>query len=89
MADQYDKNPISSVLSMGARDRISEPASVTVELSRFVMAKASGSSPEGGSVVPAHPGRKVLANIELQPNPDAQALSGQRQSLFVRWVASF
>jgi len=62
---------------------------VTAELSRFAMGRASNGHFDGTPVGAADARRKVLANIELQPGPDAETHSGQQKSLFVRWVASF
>lgn len=89
MADDYDKNPISPVPTEGVRIRSSERTSVTVELSRFAMWGKDGPELDGVPDRPTRGGRQILANIELQPNPDAQAHSDRSDALFARWVASF
>ena len=89
MADDYDKSPISLISVDQDSVGTARWALVTAELSRFAMGRASNGHSDGTPVASAHVGRKVLANIELQPGPDAATHSGQRKSLFVRWVASF
>lgn len=89
MAEHYDKSPISSISDRGDPVPISGWGSVKTELSRFAMGRGSNPESEDPPAVAARTGRQVLASIELQPGTDAQTHSGRRESLFVRWVASF
>ena len=89
MAEHYDENPIPPVSERGDPVPTSDWGSVKTELSRFAMWRDSNPEPEDPPAEAARTGRKVLASIELQPGPDAQTHSGRRESLFVRWVASF